>query len=1344
MTTYFDVFNIKTDMQLNNIMNNLDLSANEMFQLDDIVNDFSSLKEKREKILEMFSGTNNYNYCCKLFLKEDMEAPSQLNMNQTIELNELFALASEKFKKVNCSQQFYQMLSQKTSKNFANAFFNMLKSIPEDSNCRFDPNLTIDGKNFAETIYPFVNELKTFLNGCKSESKKEEVKENYDAHKLWKIDKQIAQLENDIKKFEQEKNSYLDEYSKLGYKLDKARLRKLKAKREEYLNESIENKLSGVYNIKNGSFKSFKDENDKLSIDDYKNRLVNYEILPDKKLCVITAWSYADAFNTRIAISKKYPEENKNIEKWKLIFFQNGDGSWDEPLKKYIEILDRDSNTIKESIETQPDMFGGRDTYYKDGIEALDFDNVLDAMNKVAPEMDFVDDRDVKGKYSMIFQPKSSGLELNQKGLKKIKDYLSQRFGKENIAVRLAHSQYAPEIKKLYVTFINQIDIQDELNESFKDDFHGNYTHINRNEDYDPEFDKILDIIHKKYPFLIFNNIVRNIMKYEITFSSQKPISNNIINNLKNDLKNIFNNNYYYVGKEKNNEYNKIKIIYKINSTEIIDYKETIKEIKEKLFSGNMYISSAILDLYSYNDDIHKSEEMIKNWYYNSNDYTKGLIDGYNSFGNGEDNWYNGEKTSEYLQGYNEGKKHFIKKREKNEKRIKHKYDNLNESLEDTLNNFKYFITSSSDKNELNMMKDKLEILFNGSNDTELRNTISELLSMINSKLNTIKPSIDECCELGNLLEPFKTTVVNITVNDEGCLEDVEKESATNNLKALASHINDKKDCCEENNIENMQTIMSLISSLASFFQKRLCESQSYEKDNDVREELNDIKQRYLDGDLDVYDATNEVDNIIGNKSNAEAIVDSWDDSSKHGLYGINNEALLNKISNDPNVYIQGRDEIDDGQEPDVEKILDSIKYIANAYNKTFSEAKEIYSEISNTDVYSMEELDEDTVYDHSWYEVKGQKYPKRTKDGVEIKEGIKDWFKKDNRKYRIEMGSNGGCLSKDKKHIVGDKNDALIISGYKKALKLAKWLNDYEGTTIYHPVEVNPNEEFYNQLMKQPGMRNSEAEWIMKKNKSEKKLDEMCSGGATCAASVATVPSPVKTKSPKRKHKKSKVDEMALNMFKRHIIEDVNSQIDANGNHYEYRDGYFYINGDIARTKSKYKMLESLDENIELETLPGFNSEEMKLLEDIEASGNVGNEDDNNQNNNSNNNNNANNNNNQQNTNQNINQDNLGDVEQNVTQDNDLTPQQRQLKKDTEQVLDQSMNSGSDTEVSVNQGMDNNNDQASNTQTSSNNVKYKVIGKDDSDSNNIKYIIQDPNSKETMVVDATKLRLEK
>lgn len=814
MISIYEVFNINSDLQLNNLLNKLDLTADEMFKLDDIINDGRlPLKDKRNMILEMmmYSSDENYNICKNAFKPRNKKIinesninnsiPSQLNMNQTIELNKLFTLASEKFKKINCSQQFYQMLAQKTSKNVANAFFNMLKSIPEDSDCRFDPELIVDGQNFAQTIYPYVNELTTFLNGCKSENKKKEV---------------------------------------------------------------------------------------------------------------------------------------------------------------------------DESIETQPDMFGGADTYYKDGIEALDFDNVLDAMNKIAPEMDFVDDRDVKGKYSMIFQPKSSGLELNQKGLKKIKDYLSQKFGKENISVRLAHSQYAPEIKKLYVTFINQIDVQDELE----------------------------------------------------------------------------------------------------------------------------------------NNQLNESE------------------------------------------------------------------------LTNKLDNLKYHISVSSDEKTLKHIKNTLSNYFNQTKDTEDRNKLSEIISMINSKLNKINPEIDECCGIDSLLEPFKPTVINITVNDDGCLKDTEKEMCANSMKALASHINDSKDPCQENNIENMETINSLLGTIANYFYKKLYESQSIvrnphqgdtiidnakasiwrpddelEESSDIiiydpQKELNDIKQRYLDKEIDIYDATNEVDNIIGDKSNAEAIVDSWDDPSKHGLYGI--------------------------------------------------------------------EDDED------------------------------------------------------------------------------------------------------------------------------EELDEMCSGGACCAGAVATVPSPAKPKSPKRKHKKSKVDEMALNMFKRQIIEDVNSQIIANGNHYEYKDGFLYINGDIAKTKSKYQMLEALDEMIELDTLKGFNSNEMLMLEDIEASGNVGNEDDNNQNNNNNSNNNADNNNNQQNANQTPNQDNLGDVNQNVTQDNDLTPQQRQLKQDNEKVLDQSLNSGNDTNVSVNQGMDNNNDQTSSSQSSSNNIKYKVIGKDDSDLNNIKYIIQDPNSKQTQIVDATKLRLEK
>ena len=42
-------------------------------------------------------------------------------------------------------------------------------------------------------------------------------------------------------------------------------------------------------------------------------------------------------------------------------------------------------------------------------------------------------------------------------------------------------------------------------------------------------------------------------------------------------------------------------------------------------------------------------------------------------------------------------------------------------------------------------------------------------------------------------------------------------------------------------------------------------------------------------------------------------------------------------------------------------------------------------------DKNNKEKIEEDTVYDHSWYEVNKQKYPKRTKDGVVIKEGKSD-----------------------------------------------------------------------------------------------------------------------------------------------------------------------------------------------------------------------------------------------------------------------------------------------------------------------------------------------------------------
>ena len=60
---------------------------------------------------------------------------------------------------------------------------------------------------------------------------------------------------------------------------------------------------------------------------------------------------------------------------------------------------------------------------------------------------------------------------------------------------------------------------------------------------------------------------------------------------------------------------------------------------------------------------------------------------------------------------------------------------------------------------------------------------------------------------------------------------------------------------------------------------------------------------------------------------------------------------LTDKIRHDPKVYNQGRDEIDDGQEPDDEKIAKSIKYIMNNYNLSKEEAIEAYKKATYSDV---------------------------------------------------------------------------------------------------------------------------------------------------------------------------------------------------------------------------------------------------------------------------------------------------------------------------------------------------------------------------------------------------------
>ena len=122
---------------------------------------------------------------------------------------------------------------------------------------------------------------------------------------------------------------------------------------------------------------------------------------------------------------------------------------------KIIKLLEESKISFMEDIEVQPDLFGGEDTYYKDGQQALSFTDVLECMSEIAPDLGFVDQKEFDGLYWMVFD---SGKPFD---FESIKGKLKERFG-DNVVVRLAQSQYSPEQKKLYVGFVDVADVEDD------------------------------------------------------------------------------------------------------------------------------------------------------------------------------------------------------------------------------------------------------------------------------------------------------------------------------------------------------------------------------------------------------------------------------------------------------------------------------------------------------------------------------------------------------------------------------------------------------------------------------------------------------------------------------------------------------------------------------------------------------------------------------------------------------------------------------------------------------------------------------------------------------------------
>lgn len=128
--------------------------------------------------------------------------------------------------------------------------------------------------------------------------------------------------------------------------------------------------------------------------------------------------------------------------------------------KLALQLIDKFGGTVKkvdnnldEATEIEPDMFNNEyDKKYIDGRRTYDFNDVYSAMSEIAPGFSYVEDLENGNEINLIFYP-NSGTVSNEE-LTRIKQEMSKKFGND-VQVRGASSEYAPEQRKIYVTYIS-------------------------------------------------------------------------------------------------------------------------------------------------------------------------------------------------------------------------------------------------------------------------------------------------------------------------------------------------------------------------------------------------------------------------------------------------------------------------------------------------------------------------------------------------------------------------------------------------------------------------------------------------------------------------------------------------------------------------------------------------------------------------------------------------------------------------------------------------------------------------------------------------------------------------
>ena len=111
MNNLYTLMNVSSEKQFNHLLESLDLSADEMVALYDISNNYKSLNEQRQELLDLMAGSSdgNYEIMKNQFkksnetrrLKEDVNVASNLTLNNVMELNELIELVAKKCQQNN-------------------------------------------------------------------------------------------------------------------------------------------------------------------------------------------------------------------------------------------------------------------------------------------------------------------------------------------------------------------------------------------------------------------------------------------------------------------------------------------------------------------------------------------------------------------------------------------------------------------------------------------------------------------------------------------------------------------------------------------------------------------------------------------------------------------------------------------------------------------------------------------------------------------------------------------------------------------------------------------------------------------------------------------------------------------------------------------------------------------------------------------------------------------------------------------------------------------------------------------------------------------------------------------